>query len=703
MSSNTHPVYEFGEFTLDPGRRSLTGANGHPVVLAGKAFDALVYLVEHAGQLVTRSALLDTLWPSVVVEENNLNQVISAVRRAVGDGVVTTVARRGYQFVADVRAVASAPVSTSDLLPPRARLSRARRAGVFALLAVGGVALGTAQWFLQREEQRSGNPIASAAFTRLTEFEGAEEHAAISRDGRFVAFLSDRDGPWDVWVGEIGQGDFRNLTRGTVPELRNPAVRTLGFNPDGSLVTVWTKKPDERGGGMVDAGWAVPTVGGQLRPYLPGIAELDWSPDGQRLAYHTSTAGDPLFVTAPGSRQGRQIFVAAPGIHGHFPLWAADGEHLYFVRGVVPDEMDLWRIHADGGEPQRLTQHSSRVSFPTVLDERTLLYLATDEDGTGPWLHAYDVRRRVSRRINTGVEPYRSIAASADGRRLVATVARTSSVLWRMPIGVPDLPPPEPAALTVPTPRSTSPRFAGKAVVYRAPRAGTDSLWRHSDAGTVEISSSIDGRVAAGAAVSPDGRLVAVPVQSRSATTLYVLDIDGRTARALAPELEVRGAPAWSPDGRWVAVAAMLGEEPRLFRLPVEGGSPVQLGDDYALDPAWAPSGAFLVYTGADVGTELVVGAVNADGTSHVIPELRLSRGSRRLDFLGDDDSLVFLKGTLSQKDIWTVDLASGAERPVGTVGPGPIVTDFDVSADGSEIVFDRTGEASDIVLIERP
>jgi TolB protein len=270
-------------------------------------------------------------------------------------------------------------------------------------------------------------------------------------------------------------------------------------------------------------------------------------------------------------------------------------------------------------------------------------------------------------------------------------------------MGASEQPPPEPAALTVPTPRATSPRFAGNSIVYRAPRAGIDSLWRHSDGQTVEISSSVDGRVAAGAAVSPDGQRVAVPVQSRAAMTLYVLDSDGRNARAIAPELEIRGAPAWSPDGRWLAVAAMLGEEPRLFKLPLVDGPPVQLGDDYALDPAWAPSGTFLVYTGADVGTELRIGAVNADGTPHRIPDLRLSRGSRRLDFLGNDDTLVLLKGTLSQKDIWAVDLASGAERLLTAVEPGPIVTDFDVAPDGSEIVYDRVGEASDLVLIERP
>ena len=122
--------------------------------------------------------------------------------------------------------------------------------------------------------------------TRLTDFEGAELHAAISRDGKFVVFLSDRDGAWDVWVSQLGTGDVHNLTKGGVRELRNPGTRTVGFSPDGSLVTLWSRVADAAGGGLVDAGWAVPTMGGPMRPYLKGISELDWSPDGRRIVYH---------------------------------------------------------------------------------------------------------------------------------------------------------------------------------------------------------------------------------------------------------------------------------------------------------------------------------------------------------------------------------------------------------------------------------
>ncbi|MGC1905738.1 MAG: hypothetical protein WA715_18105 [Candidatus Acidiferrum sp.] len=80
-------------------------------------------------------------------------------------------------------------------------------------------------------------PIAEARFQPVTDFEGVQEAAAISRDGHFVAFLSDRDGPKDVWVTQMGSGQFHNLTHGTAPELENPSIRTLGFSPDGAFVT----------------------------------------------------------------------------------------------------------------------------------------------------------------------------------------------------------------------------------------------------------------------------------------------------------------------------------------------------------------------------------------------------------------------------------------------------------------------------------
>ena len=86
-------------------------------------------------------------------------------------------------------------------------------------------------------------------------------------------------------------------------------------------------------------------------------------------------------------------------------------------------QMDLWRISPNGGEPERLTQHNSEVSSPAPLDLRTVVYVARDRDGSGPWLWALDVNRKTTHRISFGLEKYVSVAASADGRHLVATEA----------------------------------------------------------------------------------------------------------------------------------------------------------------------------------------------------------------------------------------------------------------------------------------
>jgi Tol biopolymer transport system component len=180
------------------------------------------------------------------------------------------------------------------------------------------------------------------------------------------------------------------------------------------------------------------------------------------------------------------------------------------------------------------------------------------------------------------------------------------------------------------------------------------------------------------------------------------MNADGSGARRVAEELEVRGAPAWSPDGRWIAIAALKDGEPRLFKIPDAGGPPVALTAGYALDPAWSPSGDFLVYTAEDVGTVFEVRAADADGTPHALPKLTLNRGSRRLAFLGSDEhTLVILKGSQSRKEFWAVDLRDGAQRALTNVGPGQVIGDFDVAADGRRIVFDRAREESDLVLID--
>jgi TolB-like protein/DNA-binding winged helix-turn-helix (wHTH) protein/Tfp pilus assembly protein PilF len=103
-------LYRFGEFVLDPGRRTLSRADS-PVSLTPKAFDVLLFLARNPNRLVTKEELLQAVWGDTFVEEGNLTQHISHLRKALGDNsedarLIVTIARKGYQFTGNLVAVA---------------------------------------------------------------------------------------------------------------------------------------------------------------------------------------------------------------------------------------------------------------------------------------------------------------------------------------------------------------------------------------------------------------------------------------------------------------------------------------------------------------------------------------------------------------------------------------------------------------------
>ena len=110
-------TYRFNGFSADPVRRLLFGPDGEPIALKPRVFDTLLYLIEHRGELLQKQALLDAIWLHVVVEENNLNQAISTLRRVLGETrddhrFIVTEPGRGYRFVAPVEAVPVEPATS---------------------------------------------------------------------------------------------------------------------------------------------------------------------------------------------------------------------------------------------------------------------------------------------------------------------------------------------------------------------------------------------------------------------------------------------------------------------------------------------------------------------------------------------------------------------------------------------------------------
>jgi Tol biopolymer transport system component len=581
----------------------------------------------------------------------------------------------------------------SEPVPVRRRRPWIPAVVAVAVLAIAGVTL----WRLRRADDSWKNPLADARYTRFTDWEGSELDAAISPDGKFVAFLSDRDGPFDAWVGQVGSGEFLNLSKGRYPELVNPTVRNVGFSDDGAHV--WLRIQE----GQKVSVWLVPTMGGTPRPFLPDAVQAVWSPDHSHVLYHSARPGDPIFIADPNGSDARQVFIDKPGIHNHFTTWSPDGRFVYFVHGVPPLNLDIWRIPSSGGVAERLTHHNSRVVYPTLLDARTLIYAVTRDDGSGSHLYGMDVERRIPHAITSGIEEYASVAASGDGRHLVATVANPTRSLWSAPISDRVVKEFQVAHLALPTIRAAGPRFGPDYLIYLSSKGGAAGLWKFKEGAVTELWKASDGAVAAAPAISADGTQIAFVVRAEGRAQLFLIASDGTNAHRVAESLDVSDSPSWSPDGKWIAVVASEGRAQPLLKVPVGGGAPVRLVDGILSDPVWSPDGRFILYTDNQAGPRARLRGVTPDKRPFPMPEVWVGTRGNRYRFLPDGKSLVVMQGMQRRQDFWLLDLATAQLRQLTDLSPDFEMKSFDVSTDGKQILFDRYRENSDIVLIDLP
>jgi Tol biopolymer transport system component len=181
------------------------------------------------------------------------------------------------------------------------------------------------------------------------------------------------------------------------------------------------------------------------------------------------------------------------------------------------------------------------------------------------------------------------------------------------------------------------------------------------------------------------------------------MQADGTNARIVTDSLNLQGAPAWTPDGQSITSAVVEHGVPQLFRIPINGRPPVLFVRDYSVDPAWAPDGRFVVYSGPDIGTTFSVKAVTAEALPHPLPTLTLTRGARRMAFLPGRRTLVLLRGEIQHKNLWLIDLETGAERQLTNLPSNFDIRDFDISPDGGDVVLERVQERSDVVLLDLP
>jgi Tol biopolymer transport system component len=631
--------------------------------------------------------------------------------RAVIEKALAKDPDRRYQSMKDLAADLKRVRQTAprDTVVPVATASPWRRRGLlFGITVAIIVGAAAVAWRLWQRDYFWSNPLDGVVVQRLTDFAGDEIDAAISSDGNVTAFLSDRDGPFDAWISPTGSGRFLNMTKGRFPAFYPGPIRYVGFSDDNSQI--WFLEQVSLRPQLLRV-WLTPVVPAEHRPFIERGLHPAWSPDRTRLVYHTTEAGDPIFIADRTGNNRRQIHIDRPGIHNHYLTWSVDGRYIYFVKGVVAtDEMDLWRFPVPAaGEtvvPEQISHHNSRVAYPAWIDPQTLIYSATADDGAGQWLYAMDVRHRIPHRVSSGIaEQYLSVAATADARRLIVTVAMPLANMWSVPVSSEMQPESSVRSFAAPNARALSPRFGPDYVLMLSGKGGADGLWKMSGDLAQELWRGSDGGLVSPPAVSPDGTRIAFAYRTKGRATLAVMSANGTDIRMLTDAVDVRGSFSWSPDGQWIVLAgASAGKPTRIFKIQASGGSLTPLTDGLSTHPLWSPDGRFIVYGMPVQGAGMQTKAMTPDGKPHPFPELWFNfQTGTPYRFVPGANALIYLKeGDVRHQNFFRVDLSTGDERQISDFRSGLEIRDFDISPDGSRILFDRLRSNSDVVLMDR-
>ena len=230
--------------------------------------------------------------------------------------------------------------------------------------------------------------------------------------------------------------------------------------------------------------------------------------------------------------------------------------------------------------------------------------MARDGDGSGPWLWAFDLKRRdswrgasVSSNNFRGSQCGRPKACGHDQQPQLRSLE--CSILNRL-AEEQDVKP-----FTVPTVRALAPRFGGASPVYLSSLGTGDGLWRLRDGQVTEIWKGADGALLETPAVSPDGGRVAIVLRRSGKRQLHVLSSDGAELQPIAEGIDVQGTSCWSPDGKWIITGGSGASGSGLFKIPLDGGAAVRVVAGQALNPVWSPDGSLIVYAGTNVRASL--------------------------------------------------------------------------------------------------
>ena len=437
---STKTNYEFSGFRLDTVMQVLVSPDGETIALPARAYDALRYLVERAGELVDKASLMRAVWPSTVVEENNLNQCILTLRRALGESAgerryILTVPGRGFKFVAPVRAVPldvdpppaglplelQGPAPGSPIASPRMPARRALLLAGSALLAIAVVARSFI--FLARPE-----PVTrSTEYEALTDLSESATAPALSPDGTMLAFIVGGPeflDPGRIYVKQLPHGEPEPLTK-VLGSIYGPA-----FSFDGARIafTYFTN-------GRTEPAWntlTVPITGGPPTLLLANSAGLTWIAPHQ-LLYSEIDRGIHMGVVTSTEDRARLRKVYFPAHERGMAHYSYPSPDRRSVLVVEMDRTGAWQrcrlVPFDGSSPGvQVGPAGPCTSAAWSPDGRWMYFSATVAGHSHLWRQGFPDGK--PQQITFGPTEEIGVAAAPDGRSLVTSLGLQRQSIW---------------------------------------------------------------------------------------------------------------------------------------------------------------------------------------------------------------------------------------------------------------------------------
>ena len=556
---------------------------GATVTLEPKIMQVLLRLAASPLEVVTKEALLSSVWNGTFVTEDVLTRAVGELRKLFGDdavrpAVIETIRKRGYRLLVapDLGGAEPAHPAASEALPAAAASAepRSARRGTLAAAAIAAAAVAVAAALLLRRAPRPAGPV---RIIPITTFTGNEVGPAVSPDGTRVAFTWERPGEKPgLWVKLVDAATPLRLTRAPGAD-RYPA-----WSPDGQEIA-FSRVADGRCALSV-----VPAIGGPVRTLADcgrdGVRP-SWSPDGRSIALAARASDGRWRIELLDLASGKRTPLTDPpsGFDGDWePAFSPDGKSIAFVRTLTDGVDDLWVVPARGGDARRLTfENRALTGADWTPDGRSLVFSSSRAGLFSLW--RLPLSGGEPRLVGGGGSKMKHPSA-ARTRNAVAYENWNYEVnLWSLPLGggaatsTPGGGAPAPARLTFTADEwAFDPEFSpdGTRIAYVSTRTGAPEIFTTGARGGEPVQvTRLGGPQVSAPRWSPDGRTLVFSARPEGQADLYAVPSGGGTPRRLTSDPGDELAASFSRDGRFVYFASRRGGTWQIWKMPAEGGA----------------------------------------------------------------------------------------------------------------------------------